>query len=408
MESISQSLILICLKRYDDEAFTEVEQLEWDAWHAAHPGRELTVVLGEALARCAEAAQDRPARRVRLQARLQAAYGGVADWRGQGGGSLPGRAVVGSLLRRPFVRIAALVVLTGLAALGYYLINRPFQQVAFREEIAVPVSSERPLTAVAVELADGRILTVNTGRPGLVAALADQRIEMGAEELVFHALAAGADELPIQTVHTPAGQALWVRLSDQTRVYLDAGSALAFAAAFGKEARRVQLRGQAYFNIADQPGAHFYVVSGADSIEAKGTEFSTRAIGEEAYKDVALVSGEVVVHHAGHALRLKPGQALRLDSAGGYTPLRKPMYELVAFKDDHFYYDSSRLETILGDMSRWYGVPLVKNALLEAQGYYRLDTISRRTPLADILHLLELTKRVRFSKDKNRIALISL
>lgn len=398
MEILNYQLVYIYLKLLDGESLSGPEETKWKAWHAAHPGQEVAVLLSEELQFCKMVRAHQVATQAAFLQRLAAEVN-----------RSPQRPapVLRRLTMRPLFRVAAiLLVVVGLGTLAYYYIGGRATNGPAREQIVARIVQALPDKDIAVQLADGRILVVDKGQPGLIAQLADQRIALENNELVFDAAAAARSDERIQAVHTPAGRPIWVRLPDNSRVYLNAVSQLQFPTAFAPQQRRVQFTGQAYFDIAKKKEAPFYAVSGPDSIEATGTQFSVRAYTGEAYKDVVLLSGSVVVHHASRALRQPPHEVLRLYPNGGYAVLPKDPYELVAFKDDHFYYDSSRLGTILTDLSRWYHVPLVHNDLLEQQGYYRLDTLSRQTPLPTILGLLESTRRVRFGKDKNKIEVV--
>ncbi len=147
-------------------------------------------------------------------------------------------------------------------------------------------------------------------------------------------------------------------------------------------------------------------MNGVDSVEVVGTEFAVRAPSIGGAMDVALYKGEVQLHHATRRALMKPGQVVTITTQGKFMVQRTDPYELGAFKDNNFFYDSTDIRTILSDLSRYYNVPLVKNKYLMQEEYYHLDTVARSTPLADVLKKIVLSGNRRFSSAKNKIEII--
>lgn len=399
MESLTRSLILIYLKTVAGEALNEAERVQWEEWHAAHPGQELPKALAAELRIYEEVEAHGAARRERLRQRFAATFPDQPALRADAPRPLP---------MRPLFRIAAAaVVVAGLAVMGYRYWHGRLDTDAGRETAVVPSPMALPDTVITVTFPNGEVVAVGERKTGLIAERDGWRAAwLASGELAFSADPARQSHLDTIGVRTPSGLPVRVRLSDNSRVYLNAVSQLRFPAAFERDTRRVRFQGEGYFEVAHQAQARFYVVNGADSVEALGTAFSVRAHTDEHYKDIALVSGEVLVYHHRQRVKLVPREVLRIPATGQWVKLPKDLYELVAFKDGNFYYDSTKLETILADLSRWYKVPLVRNARLLQEGYYRLDTVPRSTPLPAVLTKLERTNHVRFNKDSKKIELI--
>lgn len=397
MESLSYPLVLIYLKIIAGEALSEKEQSAWDDWHATHPGQQLVAIMATELEFYEEVMVLKEARKKRLLQRLADEF--PKSFQPPVDRGRPGWV-------RPLLKAAAAVIAgTILVMVIYRYTNIARESATTGEFIAVRQSSGLPFGEIAVKIPDGRILVIDEAKEGLVAQLADMRIEMNKGELLFQAVGSSSSSAHLQQVYTPRGKTVWVRLTDNSRVYLDGQSQLQFPTRFEKESRRIHMSGQAYFEIEHQNKVPFFVVSGRDSVEATGTAFSIRAFDNEPTKEIALGSGQVLVHHMGLRTSLKPGQVLQVwDKGWGFA--QKNFYETQAFRYGYFYFDNSRLETILNDLGQWYQVPVIKNELLTQQGYYRLDTVSRKKSLSEVLDLLERTHRVRFKKDVQRIEVI--
>lgn len=97
---------------------------------------------------------------------------------------------------------------------------------------------------------------------------------------------------PAQSYRTAAGQRTSMTLADGSLVTLASDSALKVA--FSKRARRiVLLRGQAYFDVARDPGRPFRVEAGSGTVTALGTEFDV--YNNDGEVKVTLVEGRVAV-----------------------------------------------------------------------------------------------------------------
>jgi ferric-dicitrate binding protein FerR (iron transport regulator) len=107
------------------------------------------------------------------------------------------------------------------------------------------------------------------------------------------------------TVSVPPGQRAQVLLPDGTRVWLNARSEIKYPGLFAARERKVELKGEAYFEVCRNREAPFVVHTDPCDVEALGTAFNV-----EAYSDkvsVALIEGSVRVTN-----NAKPGNAVVL------------------------------------------------------------------------------------------------
>ncbi len=112
-------------------------------------------------------------------------------------------------------------------------------------------------------------------------------------------------------VEAPLGAKTKVQLPDNTKVMLNAGSKIKYAANFNQlNAREVELSGEAFFDVAKNKKHPFIVKAGDVFIKALGTEFNVKAYEEENIIAAALVEGSIEVSKAGQdeSVLLKPNQ----------------------------------------------------------------------------------------------------
>ena len=110
------------------------------------------------------------------------------------------------------------------------------------------------------------------------------------------------------TVEVPAGQHIRLTLGDGSIVELNAQSRIVYPAIFPKGERRVQLSGEAIFNVAHNSECPFIVETFACDVEVLGTHFDVIANQAENRFSTALFSGRVAVTNKknGESVILQP------------------------------------------------------------------------------------------------------
>ncbi len=215
----------------------------------------------------------------------------------------------------------------------------------------------------------------------------------------------GADTFTpaIHSLLVPKGSDHRLVLSDNTVVWLNAESSLTYPAIFNGAERRVQLRGEAYFEVAEDAVHPFIVEAGGIDVTVTGTTFGVRAYGNEPVVRTVLESGSVSVSAEGQRLVLQPDmQALfdRRTKAISVGPANAEM--LLSWKNGRFAYDGTTLEEIFNDLARWYDFT-VTYADEQCRGLrYSLD-IRKHAGFASILNIIRATQKVEFEVSGNNV-----
>jgi ferric-dicitrate binding protein FerR (iron transport regulator) len=122
----------------------------------------------------------------------------------------------------------------------------------------------------------------------------------------------------VHTVTVPAGQRAHILLPDGTGVWLNARSEIKYPSFFPAGKRRVELNGEAYFEVSRNPGASFVVHTDKWDVEALGTTFNVDAYSRSDNFSVALIEGSVKVtdhENAENTMTLPP--RYKADAANG-------------------------------------------------------------------------------------------
>ena len=200
-------------------------------------------------------------------------------------------------------------------------------------------------------------------------------------------------------ITTPKGGQYKLVLSDGTQVWLNAASALRFPLHFGSNQRKVELSGEAYFEVAKN-SVPFLVKTASQEIKVLGTHFDVNAYDDEKSTRTTLLEGSVQVRRLQPDIRkktqtllLKPGQQSRLD-AGSLSVLPIDAEEEVAWKNGSMSFVNADIQSIMRQVSRWYNVEVVYSGNVPVRLF--TGSISRKAKLSELLTILKLSK-INFS-----------
>jgi transmembrane sensor len=311
-----------------------------------------------------------------------------------------------------FIRIAAaLLLLVGLGAGIRFIWFNPRVKP---ESTAVATLDERPLTPGSdrawLRLADGLVVYLDSTAPGLLSSQAGMRLEKRDDGSIVYQPASSitepADTLMYNEIRTPRGGQYQVILSDGTHVWLNAETSLRFPVVFKGEERKVDLSGEAYFEVAKDGRRPFRVLTTRSVVEVYGTQFNVNAYADEASVLTTLIEGSVgvgsLMDGSGGSLRvLSAGQqaAIKIDGSMEVDDLADTE-EAIAWKNGRFHFNSADIRSIMRQVARWYDAEVVfeGNPSLHFTGQ-----ITRREDVSRVLQMMELTGEVRFRIEGRRI-----
>lgn len=161
---------------------------------------------------------------------------------------------------------------------------------------------------------------------------------------------------------TMNGEIAQLQLSDGTKIWLNAGSTLAYPKTFNGERREVTLKGEAYFEVATDRQKPFIIYCGKLTTTVVGTSFNIKAYEEARDITVAVVSGEVKVlekDKQDQSLSLSPNQIAIYDKENNVLVRQETSSSvLAAWKEGKMTYKSSPLKDIVADVERKYNVSI--------------------------------------------------
>lgn len=162
---------------------------------------------------------------------------------------------------------------------------------------------------------------------------------------------------------TPAGQRAQLKLHDGTVVWLNACSSLRYPNHFADDERKVELEGEAYFEVRKSKEKPFVVETSQADIKVMGTEFNVFAYPGKAEFTTSLVNGSVKVYaknNEQNALTLAPHECAYFTDAG----LEKKTYEeedFLLWKQGIYSFSDLPFVEIAKKLELYYDITLIIN-----------------------------------------------
>lgn len=208
------------------------------------------------------------------------------------------------------------------------------------------------------------------------------------------------DPVNMQTVIVPAGQRAELLLADGTKVWLNSRSKLKFPDRFQKDARKVELDGEGYFEVTHQEEAPFTVHTSKYDVKVLGTEFNVKAYKDKEQFETSLLKGSVEVSNANKSqtIRLKPDEQVVSD--GGQL-VRSTIQDKNYFrwKEGLLCLDDESIGSLIEKLELYYDVNIVvqRPSLMK---YHYSGKFRIRDGVEHVLKVLQLKHKFTYTKDE--------
>ncbi|MCE4566409.1 FecR family protein [Maribellus sp. CM-23] len=207
------------------------------------------------------------------------------------------------------------------------------------------------------------------------------------------------------TLNIPRGGEFFLSLSDGTKVWLNAETRLSYPIQFEEKERKVELIGEAYFEVTPHNDRPFRIVTNGQVIEVLGTSFNVNAYPDEDLISTTLVEGSVKikVDETGQDILLEPGFQCRIDKSNKTSAVSKVnVLNFIAWKDGDYVFDNETLEEMMSTLSRWYDFTYSFENNIPRQ--LRFDGKLKRTDkFEEILTIIENTNEVKFKIEEKNV-----
>ncbi|OQP56406.1 FecR family protein [Niastella populi] len=325
-----------------------------------------------------------------------------------------------SLFLQPWFKYAAAAVL--IITVGFFLLSPRQKKAAPTASVVTPKPTSDDIApgsqGAILTLADGRQVVLDSLGNGTITVQTGAEVRLKDGQLVYAPVASAGQQLAYNSISTPKGRQFQLVLPDKTKVWLNAASSLKYPTHFSGNERRVEVWGEAYFEVAKDAQKPFIVtippqpggVRGA-SVKVLGTHFNINAYSNEPAIKTTLLEGSVVVKTANGAASkrdetakdnelsavLKPGQQAII---AGHSPLtthspltihHSPNIEkVIAWKNGVFNFEEATLQEVMHQLERWYDIEVEYETGIPKLEF--VGKMGRDLSLNNVLRGLELSK----------------
>lgn len=259
-----------------------------------------------------------------------------------------------------------------------------------KEIVAAEVHSDiKPGTNRAMlTLADGSTVVLDDAADGLISRQGAIEINKVKDGYIVCKVAGNrVYKNGINIVSTPRGGRYHVGLPDGSAVWLNASSSIKFPAGFGAHERKVEIEGEVFFDIKKDVMRPFRVIFGANEVAVLGTRFNIAYYPDEAVSRTTLVEGSVALKNGNKKNTLVPGQAASITRDGAISIAAVDVEEMIAWKNDLFYFKEADIKTIMQQVSRWYDIEVGYEGVLPEKQF--AGRVRRDVELSEFMAMLQ-------------------
>lgn len=250
-------------------------------------------------------------------------------------------------------------------------------------------------------LSDGKKIDLAVRQNGQLANQAGTQItKISTGKLVYRDSYHNLNSGLYNKIVTPNGGNYELQLPDGTRVWLNAASTLRYPTSFSSlKERKVELSGEAYFEVAKNKAVPFRVAAINQLVEVLGTHFNITSYKDDGTVKTTLLEGRVRINKK---TILKPGQqAVNIDSTIYISKIDPET--AIEWKNGKFSFNQGQdFKSAMRQIERWYDVKFIY-AGAELPDMELRGRLRKTTNLSVVLDGLAEMGKVHFKIEGRRV-----
>lgn len=211
------------------------------------------------------------------------------------------------------------------------------------------------------------------------------------------------------TIEVPKGHRVAITLSDGTKAWLNSDSRLTYPSEFSKRDRSITLDGEAYFEVTTDPGRPFIINSSDLKVKVLGTKFNMKAYKNEG-SSVILKEGKVEVSAKSQdkAIILYPNQQINYSKQDGLQLVNNAdVQSAESWLKGELSFVGEPLLNIVKSLERKFDTPIfIADESLKQELF--TCRVQQDASLKQILNLLESTRKLNYSMEKEKIIITKI
>jgi hypothetical protein len=286
------------------------------------------------------------------------------------------------LFKKVFRYAAVLLMFVIIGTIAYWYFAGSDQRYEFASGDSIPKNGEAKLVlpnGEEVHLKKDNSSIVIKGKEAILINN-EQSIDLRNQQQVIK------EEVKMNEVIIPYGKKSLLILDDGTKVWLCAGSRLAFPTMFTGKKREVYLEGEAYFEVAHIPNQPFFVNVREISLKVLGTRFYLSAYSSDEEIVTILLEGSVALNEnsslglSRKEVILEPGQKAIFTKRNKIINVEQEgdLEFYIAWTEGWFLFSKESLFAVFNKLERYYNVKFIYDKSFPSD-----DLISGKLDLKD-------------------------
>ena len=307
---------------------------------------------------------------------------------------------------------AAAAILVCLSGTLIFLLNKRAATNLAKTESTLKNDVEPGSNKAVLTLSNGKTILLDDAANGVVAQEGKAKVVKPDDGKLVYSPdnSSGDGPLAYNTLATPRKGQYQLRLPDGTKVWLNSESSIHYPTGFRGKERRVQITGEAYFEVTHDKEMPFIVEKGDVQVEVLGTHFNVNAYNDESAIKTTLLEGKVKIVNRQSAIGsdkkqsvvLKPGEQVSVSHSSQISrPIPVQTDDVVAWKNGLFHFESADIKTVMRQLARWYDVEVEYDGAVKNDPLF--VEISKNTRLSDVLKVLQESGSAKFSIQGKKI-----
>lgn len=308
-------------------------------------------------------------------------------------------------------KIAAVAAILIVVSFSLYLFFSPGKQEVDVKPVVVANEIPAGGKKAVLTLADGTQVALNDAKNGIVATQEGVRVSKTEDGKLDYfssgkkGQSSNAKEI-YNKIDVPVGGEFFVALPDGTKVWLNSASSLKYPVVFNGKDRKVELNGEAYFEVVSNKARPFKVITRNQLVEVLGTHFNINAYSDESAIHTTLLEGAVRVENvtSKNSKLLKPGQQSAFKADGVLAVTEVDAESMIAWKSGYFRFKDENIQSIMRKIARWYDVEVSYEGVIPVSTFG--GVVPRSKSLSSILKIMEITDKVHFKVNGRRVTVM--
>jgi transmembrane sensor len=266
-----------------------------------------------------------------------------------------------------------------------------------KNEISAPSSNKAILS-----LDDGRKIYLDSVSNGVLVAQDNVNIEKLGDGRLAYKSQPGAEKLVYNTLSNPRGsRVIDIMLADGSRVWLNNESSIRFPIAFGKGERRVEITGEAYFEVAKDAKKPFVVKVGKMNVQVLGTAFNINSYQDESGIKTTLVEGSIRLNTGNKSKLLEPGQQAEVGDEKIDIINKVDIDKAIAWRKGLIAMGGDDIKSVFRQIGRWYDVDIEYAGTVRPIKLY--GDIPRSISLRGVLEAIQMNSDLQYKIIGNKV-----